>query len=246
MKKTVKINTCTPRFHGTFSNAKLGGKNQKIMAVSYAPGAGYIHLKNGALVADCLGTCGAVDCKECSKACYAIRSYRQYPAVTVNCVENTMQLREDPAQHFKDIKAAAIANNIETIRYTASGEIENRVHFDYLVNLAVDLPNIQIYLYTKNYEVLRAYFESGRELPENMTVLISTWGRQGVEEYREFSTHNNIKCFAVNPDGITPQVYCPAYKEVNGKVKLNKDMTCAKCGLCTGKSKAKIIGCLEH
>lgn len=250
MKETTYSMTLQPRFHGTFSNAKLGGKNARIMAISYVPGNGIATFADGRPVTDVPGTCSGVDCSKCEKACYAMRAYRQYPAVTVNRAENTLQLREYPDKHFDDIREAIIKNNITLVHYTESGEIENLLHFTRLCALAQKCPDVSFYLYTKNYNVLREFF-SVWELPENITVLISTWDGQGEKEYQEFRDHPGIKCFAVKPsEDLQKQVQatCPAYKaDANGKAKLNKEMTCARCGLCTGKHPAvKVISCIEH
>lgn len=251
MKETVFTKNCKPQFHGTFSNDKLGGKSQKIMAVSYVPGADLVYFADGRPVSDCMGTCGAVNCSQCGKrnVCYAIDSYVQYPAVTINRVENTLQLREDIDQHFADIKQAIIKNKIEILRYTESGEFENYNHFSKLVDLAKDMPNVLVYAYTKNYAVLREYFGTGAELPKNLVILISVWGDQGVAEYNEFKSHENIKCFAVKSN-IKVDAMCPAYrKDENGKVtRVHSDaVKCGNCGLCTGKHPTvKVIGCVEH
>ena len=251
MKETVYMKNCKAQFHPTLANDKLGGKKQKIMAVSYVPGRELLTLNNGTLVSDCVGTCRNVDCTQCGRrnVCYAIDSYVQYPAVTVNRVENTMQLREDIDQHFEDIYNTAVKNKVEIIRYTESGDFEDYNHFDHFIKLADRLPEVQLYVYTKNYKVLREYFNNGLELPDNVTVLISVWGDQGVVEYNEFKDHKNIKCFAVNSD-IPFDATCPAYrKDENGKVtRVHSDaVKCGNCGLCTGKiPQVKVIKCIEH
>lgn len=251
MKATVYMNDCKPCFHPTMANDKLGGKKHNIMAVSYVPGKELLTLKNGDLVSDCPGTCGAVDCSQCGKrgVCYAIDSFVQYPAVTVNRVENTMQLRSDIDQHFEDIKAAIIKNKVNIVRYTESGEFESQEHFDKFIDLALGMPEVHFYAYTKNYTVLRTYFSRGLELPANVVILISVWGTQGIAEYNEFKEHNNIKCFAVNSD-MKVEAMCPAYrKDENGKVTRVKSdaVKCGNCGLCTGKHpNVRVIGCVEH
>lgn len=251
MKETVYMGNCVAQFHPTLANDKLGGKKQKIMAVSYVPGKDLIFLQNGTLVSDCVGTCKNVDCSQCGQrgVCYAIDSYTQYPAVTKNRVENTMQLRENIDQHFEDIYNTAVKNKVEIIRYTESGEIEDYRHFEYLLRLTNRLPEVQVYVYTKNYEVLREYFGKGLELPDNLTILVSVWGDQGVAEYNEFKNHKNIKCFAVK-SSIPYDAVCPAYKEdENGKVHRvhNDAVKCGNCGLCTGKVPGvKVIKCVEH
>lgn len=251
MKSTVYMEDCTPRFHPTMSNDKLGGKKYNMMAVSYVPGKGLLTLKNGNLVSDCPGTCGNVDCSQCGQrgVCYAIDSYVQYPAVTVNRVENTMQLRQDIDKHFQDIKDAIERNKINIVRYTESGEFESLEHFEKFVELANTMPNISFYAYTKNYAALRGFFAKGLELPRNMVILISVWGDQGVKEYEEFKSHENIKCFAVRSN-IPVDAMCPAYrKDETGKVSRVKSdaVKCSNCGLCTGKRpNVKVIGCIEH
>ena len=251
MKETVYVKDCKAQFHPTLANDKLGGKSQKIMAVSYVPGKDPITLKNGTLVSDCIGTCRNVDCSQCGQrgVCYAIDSYTQYPAVTKNRVENTIQLREDINQHFEDIYNTAIKNKVEIIRYTESGDFEDYNHFEHFIALADRLPEVQLYVYTKNYAVLREYFGNNLELPDNVTVLISVWGEQGIAEYNEFKDHKNIKCFAVNST-IKCDATCPAYKQdENGKVyRVKSDsVKCGKCGLCTGKiPQVKVIKCIEH
>lgn len=243
MKNTVYMKDLTPRFHGTFSNGKLG---TNIMGVSYVPGGEYITLKSGAIVSDCKGTCNGVNCESCEKSCYAVRSYKQYPTVTVNRIENTLQLRENIVQHFEDMKNAIIENNVKIVRYTESGEIETFRQFALLENLARKLPNVKFYLYTKNYAVLREFFDHS-VLPENMTVLISIWGDHGIDEWNEFKKYRNVKAFAVNSD-LKVSCFCPAYEKDNaGKVHrvVKNSAKCEKCRLCFD-SKAKIIGCYEH
>lgn len=251
MKETVYMRDCVAQFHPTLLNDKLGGKKQRIMAVSYVPGKDLLTLRNGTLVSDCIGTCKNVDCSTCGRCnvCYAIDSYIQYPAVTKNRVENTMQLREDIDKHFEDIYNTIIRHKIQILRYTESGEIEDYRHFEYLIRLTNRLPKVQVYAYTKNYEVLREYFSRGLELPENLTILVSVWGEQGIKEYQEFSSHKNIKCFAVNSN-MKYDAICPAFKQdKNGRVyRVHTDaVKCGNCGLCTGKApNVRVIKCIEH
>lgn len=246
MKKTVYARDCKRQFHPTFTNSKLGGKKLKMMAVSYVPGYDYIIMKNGNFVSDCQGTCGTVDCSQCERACYAVRSYKQYPTVTKNRVENTLQLREEIEQHFADIYWTIKDNNINVVRYTESGEIENINQFMHLYWLSMDLPTVKFYLYTKNYNVLREFFNN-HILPNNLVVLISVWGENGAAAWQEFKKYSNVKCFAVNSD-LKVSCYCPAYrKDENGKVYRVTDdrVKCGNCRLCFD-STAKIIGCYEH
>lgn len=243
MKETIFEKDCQARFHGTFGNGKLG---KHVMAVSYVPGNGLLHFKDGRLVSDCLGTCSKVDCSQCGKfgICYAINSYVIRPNVTIARIENTLQLRNDMKKHFQDLEKAIRDNGVKVVRYTESGELESYEQLINLYNVAIRNPETRFYLYTKNYQVLRCFFDF-RVLPTNMVVLISVWGDQGRDAWNEFKKYRNVKCFAVNSD-MQVTCNCPAYyKDENGKTKRDSSATCEKCRLCYD-SKAKIIGCLEH
>lgn len=249
--ETTLTANLTPRFWPSYGNEKVGGKAAGMMAIGYMPGSGVLTYNDGVPVTDCLGTCGAVDCSGCQKACYAVSMIKRYRDARNHRIENTLQLRADINKHFDDIRAAILRDKIRVVRYTDSGEIESYLQFMKLVNLALGLPSVRFYLYTKNYAVLREYFGRGDrfELPSNLVVLISIWEDLGEKEFQEFRHHKNIKAFAVKPATVKPEVMCPAYKKDpnTGRVKLNKEMTCVKCGLCTGaRGGAQIIGCLEH
>lgn len=236
--RTIWAKDFTPCFIPSHDNSKLGG----ILGISYLPMDGLDYLKSGLLLTDVKGTCK--NCDECARKCYARSSNKRFEKVTIKNVCNTLQLRNDIDKHFADIENYIVTHNIEIVRYTESGEIETSAQFEKLVNLARKLSNVYFYLYTKNYEVLRAFFNRS-VLPNNMTVLVSVWGKIGVNEWKEFKKYRNVKCFAVNSD-LQPRVFCPAYKkDKNGRTRLNSAMTCEKCGLCY-RSKVSVIGCLEH
>lgn len=242
MKKTVYEKDCKARLHITKSNSKLGN----MASLGYIPSNDTITLKSGILVSDCKGTCGKVNCSECKKNCYAIRSYRQYNGKTVACIENTIQMRETPLTHFDEISNYIKENNVTVFRYLESGEIESYRQFEYFVDMVKNNPETLFYMYTKNYDVLFTFFfVNMKRLPQNLIILLSVWGETGKTEFSKFERFQGIKCFAVNSN-LPVDCFCPAYsKDENGKAKLNKNMTCEKCGLCF-RSTAKIIGCFEH
>lgn len=245
--KTTLVNNIVPMFWPSYGNEKTGGKDVGMMAIGYYPTDDYIHYSDGSLVADIKGTCGCVNCDGCKGPCYAVSMIKRFTTAREHRIANTLQLRQDINQHFEDIRTRILEDKIKIIRYTDSGEIETYLQFVKLVNLALGLPSVKFYLYTKNYTVLREFFSEGKEIPNNMTVLISIWEDLGEKEYMEFRHHRNIKAFAIHPSTVKTNVMCPAYikDEKTGRIKLNKEMTCAKCKLCFD-SKAAVIGCLEH
>lgn len=246
MKQTVFMKLLTPRFHATMNSSKLGGKREKIVGVSKVPGKGLVRFKDGRIVSDCTGTCSAVDCSGCEKACYARRSFIQYPTVTVNRVENTMLARTDIERFISSIYEYAVKVKATTIRYTESGEIETYTELETLMRYAEMYPDINLYFYTKAYNFLAKYITENYVLPENVTVLLSIWGKHGVKEYECFKNISGIKAFVVNNADYKPDIICPAYHMVNGKVKQNKAVKCGNCKACTRARDFKVIGCYEH
>lgn len=243
-----------PEFRPSYSVEKIGGQDQHIMAVAYVPGPGVLqYVGTGDLVSDCPGSCHGVDCSICSQPgnCYAIRDYRRFPAYRRNCIANTLQLRADMEKHFSDLRATIIADGIETVRYTQSGEIESYDQFLHVVQLAEDL-GVEVYLYTKNYPVLYRYFDEGRELPETMTVLISIWGQdvEAIRAYEALKGHAGIKAFVVDNDDYEADATCPAYRaDAPGKkARLVKEdwAKCGHCRLCTRAKACKVIRCAKH
>lgn len=226
-------------------NSKLG---RNIMAVGYLPTNELLYIKSkNAYATDIIGTCNCVNCDYCKNPCYARKSAIYHHNTVIPALTgNTLQLRNNIKKHFKHIESAFILSGCNVLRYTESGEIESSEQFIELVKLAKRLKNNTVYVYTKNYEVLREYFSNNKNLPKNLFVILSVWGAVGEVEYNEFKDRKNILCFVVNNDNITPNAICPAYKNVNGKI-VKTGVNCSSCGLCYGKSKkVKVIKCFEH
>ena len=238
----------------SYNVEKIGGLDQHIMAIAYVPGPGILHyVGTGEPVADIEGSCGCVDCSKCSKeGCYAIRDYKRFVNYRNACITNTKALRADIDAHFDAIRDEIIRNAIETLRYTQGGELEGYNQFEHVVDLAIDT-GIEIYLYTKSYPVLYRFFEDeGRELPENMTVLISMWGDdpEAIEAWNRLKHHAGIKAFVVDNDSIECDAKCPAYvaPAPGKKARLVKEdyAKCGRCKLCTRARNCKAIRCEKH
>lgn len=224
------------RLHVSNSNSKLGFES-----ICYVAGVEETY-KTGERITEIVGTCRRVDCSQCSKGCYALNSFRRYPAVTVNDIENTLHLRADLKKHFKAIDDYIREHKTPILRYTDRGEIESTKQLFEVVKLALNNPSTTIYLYTKNYTALKKVLEAV-ELPDNMRILVSIWGSTGVTEWEFFRHYKGVNAFVVNNPNYTG-VNCPAYKLVNGKA-VRTGKTCKDCKLCfTGNN--RVINCVEH
>ena len=240
----IKLEYCRPRCHISTSNIKTD-----IPSWSTYPGDDIITLKDGRKVSDYTGTCSAADCESCKNwhSCYAIRMLR-YPAVAKGYIENTMFLREDINGLEKELVKQISKLNTDLFRFDVSGEIETFEQLIMFLSVAYQQPEKIFYVYTKNYDAVNRYFETGCELPGNFHILISIWHSAGTDCFKKHMNHNNVHCFIYN-DGFNYNRYglellsncqCKAYNE---KGKLNHDITCRKCKKCWTK---KIIWTFPH
>ena len=193
------------------------------------------------------GTCG--NCAGCKDACYVRKSYR-YPTTVFYHAANTWGLRNQLDKVEQDLAcqlAKAHRTPINVVRLNQSGELENAEQLAMWCRLATKFSDKSFYIYTKMYDLVGSFLDQGL-VPANMTILFSVWHEYGVAEYKKYAHLPNVKAF-VYDDGdvqLKAKIYCPAYKiNAKGRPFMDHSMTCEKCGLCY-KSKAKVIGCIDH
>lgn len=203
------------------------------------------------------GTCGHY-CKFCEGPCYVEKSYKRWTkketgecSVKKGHAINTLAMREDINQCYIDLhnQIKRAKNPFKIIRINQSGEIENEDQLEMHCKLADDFPKVDSYIYTKAYDIVIPHLLEGR-VPENLTVLISIWHEQGIEEYNKVKHLSNVKAFVYidgfdyAAHGLEIQTMCMAYNE---KGKMNHEVTCDKCKKCFNRSAfCKIIGCYDH
>ena len=213
------------------------------------------------------GTCGGC-CEHCGHAakegkrppCYVFKSHR-YPSVVDGQARNTLSIRNNPEKTREQLSGALSRKRVPIVagRFDQAGEIENKRQFKVQCDIATDHKKTPFYVYTKKGAVVVPALLNG-EVPQNLTVLISIWHEQGIEEYLKVAHLPNVKAFVYcdkNSDpisgwgpeeyaqrGIAVQSFCTAY---DTKGKMNHNVTCEKCKKCFNRSaKAKVIGCWDH
>ncbi len=107
----------------------------------------------------------------CGKKCYAIKSYRMYPAVKTAWDENYKIFKRSPAKYFKQIADAIRKKRKqpEYFRYHVAGDIVNQRYLDGMKNVAEEFPNTKFLAFTKNFDL-----EFGR-IPKNLNIILSAW-----------------------------------------------------------------------
>lgn len=183
------------------------------------------------------GTC-LFDCD----GCYAQTGNFNFPHVRAGLAKMTDGYRNHLTKVFEDFQDQInrARNPITMIRINYSGDFVSVQHLMFWVNLALNNPSIKMYMYTKRYDFVRMMFDAIGELPDNLYLNISVWGKLGIKEWDEFKHHKNVNCFVVDLDksvklvDYDPQVSykrCPSY-DIDGD---NLHHPCDECGLCFGK-----------
>ena len=218
-------------------NSKLG---KKVFAFNLMPGNRPISTKDKGELTNVWGTCGGV-CDGCEGFCYAVRDTRQYHNSVIPSVgKNTVIMRHDMDKGFKQIKEALIKKKAKVLRLHSSGEIMNYDYLLHMVKLAVEMPDVLFYFYTKRFSFIEQYLKECGALPENLVCNISEW--KGNTEGYQLDGLNKF----VYDDGTDPTleklVHCPAVDK-NGK---KTGVTCSQCQRCFSGNKGIITAVYDH
>lgn len=211
-----------------------------------------------------LGTCNGI-CEKCGcwksvdgkqPPCYVIKSYRN-PSVLVNHINNSNGLRADIDLAFEQLDGQYIRARKKpaAIRWNQSGEMLGIRMWKKVIEFHKKHPEVLGWVYSKDY---RNFSRIAKDLPENLHVLISVWGKFGVSVYKKWAHLPNVHAFMVEQSPLydvpkselKPSCHCGAYhvtytKKGKAKITLNHEVTCDKCRLCFTNG-IRVIGCLAH
>lgn len=134
--------------HISEGNSKLG----KIPNISLPPG------KSCIINAPCL-----------RDGCYARKFYRLYPSCKQAWDENLKYYQESPADYFKEIGEYIQKKKPRFFRWHVAGDIPDVDYLSRMRSIALSFPGTNFLCFTKRY----SYDFSN--LPDNLTVLLSTW-----------------------------------------------------------------------
>lgn len=218
-------------------NSKLG---KKVFAFNLMPGDKPISTKDKGQLTNVWGTCSGC-CDGCQNYCYAVRDTRQHHNSVIPSVgKNTVIMRHDMDKGFKQIKEALIKNKAKVLRLHSSGEIMNYDYLLHMVKLAVEMPDVLFYFYTKRFSFMEQYLKECGALPENLVCNISEW--KGNTEGYQLDGLNKF----VYDDGTDPTleklVHCPAVDK-NGK---KTGVTCSQCQRCFSGNKGIVTAVYDH
>lgn len=126
-----------------------------------------------------------VTCKKCpcNTKCYAAKLERLRPSVRKAYADNYALYLNDKETYWRELKAHMMLSKF--FRFHVSGDIPDRDYLQRMIALAAEVPTCQVLCFTKRYEFVNEFIESGGNIPENLHIIFSAWA--GLEMTNPFS-----------------------------------------------------------
>lgn len=181
--------------------------------------------------------------KLCTKFCYALKSYKQYPNVRTAWDGNyEASLQDDFVTLFNKELVRWTKKGFLTIRFHVSGDVYSLEYLDKLTSLVISNPNVTFYMYTKQWrdpDYLEG-LEFMHALP-NATVFAST--DKETRDSREVPPSYLREAYVQPKDEkrSTSLIQCPQQTD--------RVESCEKCGLCFKpfhKKHGRGVNFIEH
>ena len=94
-----------------------------------------------------------LNCSSCASACYATKSYRQYPSVKALWNSNFNLVKQDMFKLYDDLdrqlNSISKRSKLKIVRIHQSGDFYNQTYVNMWYDLVSKYPNITFYGYTK-------------------------------------------------------------------------------------------------
>lgn len=218
-------------------NSKLG---KGVYAFNLLPGAEPLSTKTKGKLTDIKGTCGGC-CDGCEDYCYAVRDAKLYHHTCIPSLgKNTLIMRHDINDMFSQLKDEITKKKARIVRYHSSGEIESYAYLLKMVQLAIQMPQVKFYFYTKRFDFLEKYLDANEKLPDNLVANVSEW-KGNTKGYKL----DGLNIFMYD-DGTSPSmksiVHCPAVDAKGHKT----GVTCSQCGRCFSKNAGLVTAVYAH
>lgn len=110
------------------------------------------------------------------KGCYGKKGRFTIPKNMQIYRNNFNRYLEDPDGYFADIAAWLQLNPVRYFRYHSCGDMVDEYYFVKIVELAEKFSEVRFLIFTKKFEIVNDYIHDVRELPRNLTVVLSAWG----------------------------------------------------------------------
>ena len=144
----------------------------------------------------------------CAKKCYARKGRFAFKHIKDLLQRNFDIWREDPDGYERDVAIAAFTSRF--FRFHSSGDIPDDAYLLMMIRVAGKCPNTSFLCFTKKYEIVDNYIDSGGIVPDNLHIVFSAWG-----DYVPTNKHNLPVAyirFKNQPTKIPGDAFpCPGY-----------------------------------
>lgn len=115
----------------------------------------------------------------CANDCYARKGRYRFKNVQESLLNNFKLYKNNPEQYFDEIYHSINTGIIvySYFRWHAAGDIVDEKYFDGMVGLATELHSTSFLAFTKKFEIVNSYLDSGKCIPENLHIVFSAWGK---------------------------------------------------------------------
>lgn len=218
-------------------NSKLG---KGVFAFNLLPGDKPISTKDKGQLTNVIGTCAGC-CDGCLDKCYAIKDARRFHNTVIPSIaKNTLMVRNNIDRTFKQLKDELIKKKAKVLRWHSSGEIPDYNYLLHMVRLAVEMPEVRFYFYTKRFEFMERYLKECGELPENLVCNISEW--KGNTKGYDLEGLNRFIYDDGTDESLKNVPHCPSVDKRGHKT----GVTCDRCQLCFRANEGHVIAVYSH
>lgn len=109
----------------------------------------------------------------CYKGCYAKHGHWLYNNVQKSLQENLEHYKENPKLFFDSVATQTALSRF--VRWHSSGDIVNPEYFEGMCRVARKNKETHYLCFTKKYEIVNSYLDSGKKIPKNLTIVLSAW-----------------------------------------------------------------------
>lgn len=144
--------------------------------------------------------------------CYADRTMAMYPKLEASLTNNTNILAKRELTTTELHMIAKFFLNTSIARFESFGDLNNEIQLLNYVRIARAAKYTRFALFTKQYGIVRKYFESGRRFPDNITLVLSSpyidhvLSDTLVQVFKQY--HRRVITFTVTRDKSNPGINC--------------------------------------
>ena len=109
----------------------------------------------------------------CSKKCYAAKLERLRPTVRTAYANNLQVLQDEPDTYWREVEGAIMLSRF--FRFHVSGDIVDADYLKHMVAVAERNQHCDILCFTKRFDLVNRWLESGDRIPLNLHVIFSGW-----------------------------------------------------------------------